>query len=136
MVKPGVTNNLYYKLVPGLESGKFKFSIESVTDDIKDKVSWVYLIYNPSTDTFKIGRAGSIKKCKNRLGAGQIWHTTDLQYKGHVRGIEKQFHTVLKEWNVKGEWFKFPYEYITQDNIRLNLSNLFERRIEGDGKET
>ena len=70
---------------------------------------YVYLMFSPSYNLYKIGYTRSILQ---RLGALRIKHGKDLElihWLPHydARGVETHLHNSLAGWNIRKEWFEF-----------------------------
>lgn len=92
---------------------------------------YVYLLCNPSNDTFKIGvTKNEIEKRIKQLETGNAenifmasYHYTEYPYR-----LEKMLHTRFAPYNVNREWFKFD-ESITPSKAFNEYCSEFERTL-------
>jgi hypothetical protein len=75
------------------------------TNIVKDS-KWVYFIYDGTN--IKVGKTKNLKQRLSALQTGNANKLCILAYieTGNMNTLEKQFHRILAEYSVCGEWFK------------------------------
>ena len=83
---------------------------------IDDNSGWIYLIHIEATTYYKIGFAKSIKNRLNQMQTG-CPHKMKVVAKVHhsnARSYESLIHRLVRDRNVRGEWFDLDDNYLAQ----------------------
>ena len=77
-----------------------------------DRTAFLYLAADQSNSRYKIGRSVNPKKrvASMRTACPRILLIAEwtIQYNYDPIEFEKYIHRLLSEWNIEGEWYRFP----------------------------
>ena len=89
------------------------------------KAGFVYLIKAETTSFYKIGKSKDVHKRLESLQTANNMQLTIVYriFSTNYRTLERQLHKYYEEYWIRGEWFDFPSEIVSQF---LSVANLLE----------
>ncbi len=105
----------------------------------KENKHIVYFMKVVDQDIYKIGHSRDIRSMKNRRTVIQQYCPFSLKIAGFAEindaiKTEKMVHEELKEFKMKGEWFRIPAEHIYRiDIFIMNRSKFYIKYLQSIG---